>query len=935
MIEKIQVLLANITSLKKQRLSLRLLAWVVICSSFFALFMSAFQLYTDYRRDVASIHSSIQYINDSYLKSLAANAYNMDTQQLELQLQGMLKLQDIEYLEIIEKTENGHIILARQGDPRSNKDIEREFNLNYFSDPLPLEMVQFSTLRVSASLKGVYQRLWNKAVIILISNITKTFLASICIFFIFQYLITRHLISISIFAKQLNIDNLGSPLVLDRNTSDISEQDELDQLVSSINGMQKQMFTDISKQKQTEKKLRLSSRVFNDTHEGITITDAKMNIIDVNPAFSNITGYSRKEVIGQNPSILSSGKQSPEFYQAMWQQVDEHGHWQGEVWNRKKEGEIYTELLTISVLKDDKGDVVNYLGVFTDITSSKKQQEQLSLMAHYDVLTGLPNRALFTDRFTQAIAHSKRTERQLAVCFLDLDNFKPVNDNYGHEIGDQLLVEVAKRITANIREEDTASRQGGDEFALLLNDIESYTQCEQTLQRMHHALAQPFLIDDYSHKITVSSGLTLYPHDDGDIDTLLRHADQAMYQAKVEGKNRYHLFNAEHDQRTILKHHQLEAIEHALENDEFELYYQPKVNMVTGVAFGSEALIRWIHPEKGLIPPLDFLPTIEGTELELKVGNWVINQALSQLEVWHKQNIKPEVSVNISSHHLLSETFFADLDTALAKHPSVDSQCLQLEILESSALGDLNAITTVIETCQGALGVKVALDDFGTGYSSLTHLRSLPADTIKIDQSFVRDMIDDPSDYAIIDGIIGLADSFGRKVIAEGVETTNHGLMLLMMNCEEAQGYGIAKPMPADDIPQWLTKYTPNQEWQHCGNKYRSSKETKVKLFKLVTEQWKNSFINNIQSSPDKSELWPILNGKRCPAGTWIKRSEHEQLFELEGLERLDKAHEAMHLIAQGLYFEYQEGDMNAAREGLVKFQTAFDNMIHALGMCE
>jgi len=702
----------------------------------------------------------------------------------------------------------------------------------------------------------------------------------------------------------------------------------------SVSELCAQAFLEIE-QKRSEEKLQLSARVFSNTHEGIKITDDKMNIIDINPAFCDITGYSRDEVIGKNPRILSSGKQSPEFYQNMWQQVNEQGHWQGEVWNRKKEGQLYAELLTISVLKDEFENIVNYVGIFTDITSSKKQQEKLSLMAHYDVLTGLPNRALFTDRFTQAIAHSKRTKHQLAICFLDLDNFKPVNDTYGHEMGDKILIEVAERITANIREEDTVSRQGGDEFALLLNDIESFAQCEQTLQRIHHALGQPFFIDDAPYKITASSGVTLYPNDDADIDTLLRHADQAMYQAKLEGKHRYHLFDPEHDQRTIEKHHQLDEIEQALANNEFQLYYQPKVNMVTGVVFGAEALIRWIHPEKGLIPPLDFLPLIDNTELELRVGNWVINQALSQLGAWDQQGIQIEVSINIASHHLLSETFFSELESALTKHPSVGSEFLQLEILESSALGDLNAITTVIETCQGALGVKVALDDFGTGYSSLTHLRTLPADTIKIDQSFVRDMLDDPSDYDIIDGIIGLSDSFNRKVIAEGVETTKHGLMLLMMGCEEAQGYGISRPLPADDFPQWLEDYTPNQEWQLCGNEHRSNKENKIKLFRLITDHWKDAFINNIQRSSDNVEHWPIMSSKHCPCGTWIKRAKQEQLFGGEGLNQLYKTHEALHLVAQALHLQYQEGDIEGVIEGLPELQAAFDGMVNALGKCE
>ncbi len=692
---------------------------------------------------------------------------------------------------------------------------------------------------------------------------------------------------------------------------------------------------DVTGKKQVDEKLQLSARVFNDTHEGIILTDANKIIIDVNPAFSDITGYSKEEVVGQNPSILSSGKQPPEFYAAMWQEISETGHWQGEVWNRRKHGELYAELLTVSTLLDDDDNVVNYVGVFADITQSKQQQEKLHLMAHYDVLTKLPNRTLFTDRFTQAIAHSKRTKTQLAVCFLDLDRFKPINDNYGHEVGDHLLVEVAERIKTNIREEDTISRQGGDEFALLLNDIESFAQCEQTIERIHHALAQPYLINGYLHQITVSTGVTLYPSDDGDIDTLLRHADHAMYEAKQSGRNRYHLFNTIEDQEVFQKQHRLSEIEGALENEEFTLYYQPKVNMVTGHVFGAEALIRWIHPEKGLIPPLDFLPYLDGTELEIRIGDWVINRALLQLDEWHTQDIKLEVSVNVSSHHLQSPEFFSKLKRALEQQASVNPNDLQLEILESSALGDLETVSNVISRCQKELGVSIALDDFGTGYSSLTHLRSLTANTIKMDQSFVHDMLDDPSDYSILDGIIGLANSFSRAVIAEGVETTNHGLMLIMMGCEEAQGYGISRPMPATDIPQWLSDYEPNSEWLQYSNKHRTEKENKVRLFRLVTEHWKNHFVNNVQSAENEIECWPLMDNVHDHGGQWIKRAIQENSFEKEGLDRLEIAHDELHFVAKAIQYQYQQGDLNGARSVLGEFQLAFEHMSNVLGQCE
>ena len=691
---------------------------------------------------------------------------------------------------------------------------------------------------------------------------------------------------------------------------------------------------DITEQKNEQEKLKLSSRVFSDTHEGIVITDPEQLIVDVNPAFSQITGYSREDSIGKPLSILNSGKQSPQFYADMWRTIAEQGYWQGEVWNRTKQGELYAESLNISSLKDDQDKVTHYVGMFSDITESKRQQDQLNLIAHYDVLTKLPNRVLFIDRFHQSIAHSMRTGHQLAVCFLDLDDFKPVNDNYGHETGDRLLIEVAERITACIRGEDTVSRQGGDEFAILINDIESNSQYEKAINRIHQALALPYFFDDVQHNVTASSGVTLYPSDDGDIDTLLRHADQAMYQSKLLGKNRSQLYNPDSDQRIIKNNHQREEIEQALDQHEFQLYYQPKVNMVTGEVFGVEALIRWIHPEKGLIPPLKFLPFIEGTPLEIKVGKWVITEALQQLEVWQQQGIKLEVSVNISSNHLLSSSFVIDLEKSLENYPPENSQYLQLEILESSALGDINTINNTIKSCQKHLGVSFALDDFGTGYSSLTHLRNLPVSTIKIDQSFVRDMLDDPSDYSIIDGVIALTKSFHRNVIAEGVETTAHGLMLLLMGCEEAQGYQIAKPMPAAAFSQWLSTYIPNQEWRLCGNDNFSEKENSLAIFQLISAQWKEKIKRKILSSPDDATPWPILDTQQCHCASWIHRGSQDQLFDTAGIQKVEQAHNKIHIIAHEMQQKYEKGNIEEARAALADLESAFTDMNTAVDLC-
>lgn len=672
----------------------------------------------------------------------------------------------------------------------------------------------------------------------------------------------------------------------------------------------------------------LLSRVFNAAREGIIVTDSLGKIITVNPMFSEITGFSREEAIGKDLNILSSGKHGAESYTEMWQSVTTQGHWQGELWNRKKNGQLYAEQLTISSLLDEAGQPRQYVGLFSDITHSKEQQKSLKLMAHYDVLTKLPNRALFADRFERAIAYSKRNKTLLAVCFLDLDDFKPINDNYGHKIGDLLLIEVATRLKLALRDEDTVSRQGGDEFALLLSNFESIEQCEALLNRIHRSLSQPYLIANEIHHISASSGTTIYPLDDADIDTLIRHADQSMYQAKLAGKNNYRLFNAGDNQKIITQHTRLQEIKHALKNNEFCLYYQPKVNMKTGKIFGAEALIRWLHPEKGLIPPISFLPVLDGTPLEIELGDWVINTALSQAELWNKQGIELEISVNISSAHLQSASFITQLNEALLRHPTVNAKKLQLEILESSDLGDIETMRSIIQTCRELLNVNIALDDFGTGYSSLTHLRILHVNVIKIDQSFIRDMLDDPNDYAIIEGIISLANSFNRTVIAEGVETADHGITLLLMGCNAAQGYEISRPLPAEQLPPWLKNYQPNQDWIRCGALKLTPKETKIQLMLISIQHWYEAFKHKQNTPATHNAKWPLMNPKLCQHGIWLKRARDEQLFANEWLQKLDQAHENMHIIATDIMIKHQNKNANVTSEDLNKLHQAFECMM-------
>ena len=431
----------------------------------------------------------------------------------------------------------------------------------------------------------------------------------------------------------------------------------------------------------------------------------------------------------------------------------------------------------------------------------------LEHIAHYDALTHLPNRVLLADRMQQAMLQNQRSGESIAVAFIDLDGFKAINDQYGHGTGDKLLITIARRMKAALRESDTLARIGGDEFVVVLTQLKNVNDCEPMLRRLLDAAAEPIQLEEVVLEVSASIGVTIYPQDGVDAEQLLRHADQAMYLAKQAGKNCYHLFDVAQDVAVKNKRENLEHIRTALRNNEFVLFYQPKVNMRTGAVVGAEALIRWQHPQRGLLAPATFLPVIENHLLSVELGEWVIATALSQMTEWQSHGLDIPISVNIGALQLQQSNFADRLEELLYLEPEANPKNLELEILETSALEDINQVSAAIHACQ-ALGVSFALDDFGTGYSSLAYLKRLPAELLKIDQSFVRDMLEDSDDLAIIQGIIGLATAFQRLVIAEGVETIEHGQKLLSIGCELAQGYGIARPMPPNLFPEWVKTWS-------------------------------------------------------------------------------------------------------------------------------
>jgi diguanylate cyclase (GGDEF)-like protein/PAS domain S-box-containing protein len=465
------------------------------------------------------------------------------------------------------------------------------------------------------------------------------------------------------------------------------------------------------------------------------------------------------------------------------------------------------------VIRNSDGVAERIIGTQWDVTASKTHQMQLEHMAHFDALTDLPNRLLLGDRLEQAMVQAVRRDQKLAVVYMDLDGFKAINDTHGHSVGDEFLVKLAGNMKLCLREGDTLARIGGDEFVAVLIDLESTASCTPILNRLLTAASTPVNVDTLKVQASTSAGVTFFPQcNEIDAEQLLRQADQAMYQAKLAGKNKYHLFDADHDSHIRDHHVNVERIRAALRQSQFVLYYQPKVNMRSGKVVGVEALIRWQHPEKGLLPPGSFLPLIEQDPLAIELGEWVIHTALAQNASWQAAGLHMPISVNVGARQLQQADFLERLRGILANFPQLTDGNLDIEILETSALEDIAQVSSVIEAC-AELGVGFALDDFGTGYSSLSYLRRLRVALLKIDQSFVRDMLEDPDDLAILEGVIGLAKAFRREVIAEGVETVAHGCALLKLGCELAQGYGIARPMPADQVPTWVESWRPDATW--------------------------------------------------------------------------------------------------------------------------
>ena len=571
--------------------------------------------------------------------------------------------------------------------------------------------------------------------------------------------------------------------------------EEFDSLADHANVM-------IEEQTTLENSLKRLATVFKNTHEAIVICSPDNTIIATNQAFTNITGYAQEEILHKHIAFLKSDQHPSLFYNNIREELITKGTWQGELWHKRKDNSVYPAWLTISASKNIYGKIDHYIGIFSDITHLKESQKKLDFLAHHDPLTTLPNRHLFNDRLKQSINYAEHHHTKLALCFIDLDNFKNVNDSYGHSYGDEILMQVAQRLITAIRKSDTLARVGGDEFILILNDIDNQNKPAHIVSKLLNLFDVPFHVKEYTFFITASIGISLFPDDGETYETLVKNADAAMYEAKSQGKNTFAFYTKQLTADSMKRLKLENNLKHAITNKEFQVYYQPQINLHTQKLIGFEALVRWQHPNLGIISPTTFIPLAEETRMIIPIGEYVLHQVCQDWHLLNQEGFEGHIAVNISGIQINHNGFLPALAHTIKEH-KIAPEKIELEITESILMNDPQKWIALLHQIK-KMGLRISIDDFGTGYSSLNNLRHLPIDKLKIDISFVKDLPYESSACAIATSIIDLAKNMHMSTLAEGIETPEQSTYLQSIACEEAQGYLFAKPMPLDDLKEWL-----------------------------------------------------------------------------------------------------------------------------------
>ena len=781
-------------------LSLRLLGLIVLCSSVFTLVTAAAQVWMSYQSDVASIEQRLTVIEAGYKNSLASSVWAIDQELIEVQLEGITSLPDIAHARL-EMNPAGVIHVGEI--PENARTATHDFSLRYDDETL-------GHVEVTANLRGAYENLKRNIRVILTTQALRTFFLSLLLLWIFHYFVARHLTTMANYARRFTLRNLNEPLALERRPRHRRRADELDHVTEAINSMRERLREDIERQEADEAEIRKLSLALEQSPSSVIICDRSWRIEYANDKFLQLTDLQMNDIVWHHPAFLTADTLSEEENRELWNnvrlQVQRVGVWQGEMQRTRDNGERFWEQVVVTPIRDDQEQPSHYLILGEDISIRKRYEQQLLRQANYDILTGLPNRMLALDRLKLALAQARRDQTMVGVMFLDLDNFKHVNDTMGHDAGDNMLIEASRRVSACLRGTSTVARLGGDEFLIILPALASPSATEQVAERILQTFVPPFHIASQEVFVSTSIGIAIYPGDGENSTNLLQNADAAMYEAKNRGKSAYQRFAPEMKEVSQERLQTESLLRRALEMQEFELRFQPIMRLGDNRIMGAEALLRWHNPTLGMVPPDRFIPLAEETGLIISIGRWVIREACHVVSRWQKQTGDPVImAINVSPRQFRDPHFVETVSAAL-EETGLEGQYLELEITERLIL-DNNLETDRVLRDLDAMGVRLSVDDFGTGYSALGYLKNYPFDTLKIDKSFVGDLNRDSDDTALVRAIINMAHSLSLRVVAEGVEYRDQLEFLANEQCDFAQGFLFTHPLNEREFLLWCSDH--------------------------------------------------------------------------------------------------------------------------------